>query len=59
VPVADDPGDVFTVTRPETISFYEQPETPERDYEDLLMQKIDDRMLRWVFRGLCNNPSSS
>jgi hypothetical protein len=47
------------VTRPETTSFYEQPETPERDYEDLLMQKIDDRMLRWVFRGLCNNPSSS
>jgi hypothetical protein len=58
VPVADDPEDVFTVTRPETTSLYEQPETSERDYEDLLMQKIDDRMLRWVFRGLCNDPSS-
>jgi len=29
----------------------EEPE-PEIDYDELFLQKIDDRSLRWVFRGL-------
>jgi len=31
-----------------------QEHEPEPDYDDLLMEKIDERLLRRIFRGLCN-----
>jgi len=34
----------------------DQPE-PEMDYEDMLRQKIDDKMLREIFSGLCKQES--
>ncbi|MCK4488556.1 MAG: hypothetical protein KAU38_17575 [Desulfobacterales bacterium] len=30
----------------------EEPQ-PEIDYDELLLEEIDDKSLRWVFRGLC------
>ena len=33
-----------------------QEHEPEPDYDDLLMEKIDDRLLRKVFQGLCKCP---
>lgn len=49
--------DVFVVPRPPKVSVPKRAETNDCDYEDLLMQKVDDRMLRWVFRGLCGSAS--
>lgn len=31
-----------------------QEHEPEPDYDDLLMEKIDERLLRRIFQGLCN-----
>ncbi len=36
----------------------EEPE-PEIDYDELLLGQLDDRSLRWVFRGLCGKKSLS
>jgi hypothetical protein len=30
---------------------------PEPDYDDLLMERIDEQMLRRIFKGLCNTQS--
>ena len=53
LPDSGDCKDVYLVPRPEKVSAPERPEPPECDYEDLLMQKIDDRLLRSIFSGLC------
>ncbi len=34
----------------------EEPE-PEIDYDELMLGQLDDRSLRWVFRGLCGKKS--
>ena len=53
LPGSAGPEDVFVVPRPRKASVPELPENNDSDYEDLLMQQIDDSVLRWVFRGLC------